>query len=334
MRQVEQVVDCKADNILEDIKNSAKPLILRGFASHWPLVKAGLEGAQQAAQYLLKFYNGRPVSGCLAPPEAKGRIYYNDALTGFNFNASHVPLAVVMEKLLQHVGDTQAPGMYVASTDAEQWFPDLIRENFADLQHENAIANVWIGNKTRIAAHYDFPQNIAVSAVGRRRFTLFPPEQISNLYVGPLEFAPGGQAISMVDMAQPDFAKHPRFKEALDAAFIAELEPGDALLLPSMWWHHVEALDDFNVLVTHWWRNSPAYMGKPDHALSAALLALRGLPEAQKQAWKAIFDHYIFSDSAASVDHIPEHVRAQLSVPLSEEKALQLRADLLNKLKQ
>jgi hypothetical protein len=34
-----------------------------------------------------------------------------------------------------------------------------------------------------------------------------------------------------------------------------------------MWWHHVEALDAFNVLVNYWWRQSPAYMDTPTNAL-------------------------------------------------------------------
>jgi len=60
---------------------------------------------------------------------------------------------------------------------------------------------------------------------GRRRFTLFPPEQIANLYVGPLDFAPTGAAMSMVNLRNPDFARHPRFKEALAATQVAELGP-------------------------------------------------------------------------------------------------------------
>ena len=37
------------------------------------------------------------------------------------------------------------------------------------------LASLWLGNRTRIAAHYDLPDNLAVVAAGRRRFTVFPP---------------------------------------------------------------------------------------------------------------------------------------------------------------
>ena len=39
--------------------------------------------------------------------------------------------------------------------------------------------------------------------------------------------------------------KYPRFAEVRDQAMVAELEPGDALYLPKLWWHQVEALSPF-----------------------------------------------------------------------------------------
>ena len=64
----------------------------------------------------------------------------------------------------------------------------------------------------------------------------------------------------------------------MEDAHVAELEPGDALYIPSMWWHYIEALDPFNVLLNYWWRPSPNYMDKPANALTPAILAVRDLP--------------------------------------------------------
>jgi hypothetical protein len=149
-----------------------------------------------------------------------------------------------------------------------------------------------------------------------------------------MEFAPGGQDISLVDFEQPDLVKYPKFEQAMAAAQVAELEAGDALFMPSMWWHHVEGLDAFNVLVTHWWRNSPAFMGRPNNALMLAMLSLRDLPKAQRQAWKAHFEYYIFDHEKQNLDHIPDQAKGVLSKPHDELAARKLRADLLNKLKQ
>ena len=57
----------------------------------------------------------------------------------------------------------------------------------------------------------------------------------------------------MVHVSAPDFDRFPRFAAALDAAEEAELSPGDAIFIPKHWFHHVEALDLFNVLVNYWW---------------------------------------------------------------------------------
>ncbi|MFX7984900.1 cupin-like domain-containing protein, partial [Acinetobacter baumannii] len=86
-------------------------------------------------------------------------------------------------------------------------------------------------------------------AAGRRRFTVFPPEQLPNLYLGPLDPTPAGQPVSLVDFHQPDFERFPRFRDALAAGEAAELAPGDAVYIPSMWFHHVEGLAPVNLLI-------------------------------------------------------------------------------------
>jgi hypothetical protein len=129
-------------------------------------------------------------------------------------------------------------------------FPGLRAENDLGLDPmfgaEPPIVSIWIGNRTTASAHYDMSNNIACLRGGHRRFTLFPPDQVANLYPGPLEPTPGGQVVSMVDFAIRISIAIPRFAEALAAGQVAELEPGDVLFYPALWWHHVEALDPFN----------------------------------------------------------------------------------------
>ena len=78
-----------------------------------------------------------------------------------------------------------------------------------------------------------------------------------------MEHTPSGQTISLVDFAQPDLQRFPKFAQALEHAVVAELGPGDALFIPSMWWHHVESLSDFNLLVNYWWIDSHQALGSP-----------------------------------------------------------------------
>jgi len=189
----------------------------------------------------------------------------------------------------------------------------------------------WIGNRTTALAHYDMSNNIACVAVGRRRFTLFPPEQIANLYPGPLEPTPGGQVVTMTDIDAPDFERFPNLRQALDAAQVAELEPGDALFYPAMWWHQVRALESFNVMVNYWWNTSPSFMDTPQTTLLHAMLSLRDRPEQEKRAWRSIFDYYVFGPGDRPAAHLPEAARGTLA-PLNESQARRLRAQILQRL--
>lgn len=292
---------------------------------------AGRESAQATAEYIKRFYGGDKLTVFTVPAAEHGRVGYHDDLSGFNFERGSANLDDVLDRILIGLDKTDAEAVYVGSTLLDRWFPGFRGENDLHMGDRNLLASIWLGNRTRVSAHFDVADNIACCVAGRRRFTLFPPEQLENLYVGPWDNTPAGQAISLVDFANPDFEKFPRFEKALDAAVTVTLEPGDALFLPSMWWHHVEGLDGFNVLVNYWWRNTPAFMGSPLNALKQAMLSLYGLPPEQRAAWRKIFEYYVFDQSADALDHIPEAARGMLQ-PDNDLIARQLRADLLNQL--
>jgi hypothetical protein len=256
----------------------------------------------------------------LGAPDAGGRFFYNHDLSGFNFQPVHAKLTGVLDEIEAKSQMNPAPTVYVGSTSIDTCLPGFRQFNDLQLGARDALASIWIGNRTRIAAHYDLPDNVAVVAAGHRRFTLFPPDQLKNLYVGPVDFTPAGQAISLVDFLHPDFEKFPKFAEALQHAHVAELGPGDALFIPSMWWHHIEALDAFNVLINYWWRQSPDYMDTPTNALMAAFLTMRDLPKEQRKAWQEIFRHYIFEADEETAAHIPPNARGVMG-PLTAEGA-------------
>ena len=320
----------------EELIREETPTILKGVAKDWPLARAGRESPEAAMAHLLSFYQGRPVVGYTCPPEIKGRYFYNEDVTGLNFERGRGQLGDYLDRIRAHLGDPDAPSYYIGSTDADLYFPGFRAANDLALndpmfERNPPIVSVWIGNRTTATAHYDMSNNIACCLVGQRRFTLFPPEQIANLYPGPLEPTPGGQVVSMVDFQNPDFERYPRFREALDAAQVAELEPGDALFYPALWWHHVEALSDFNTLVNYWWNTSPAYIDTPQNTLLHGLLSLRDRPEQEKRAWKALFDYYVFGPADQAGAHLPDHARGDLA-PMDETRARRLRAKLLQRL--
>jgi hypothetical protein len=315
---------------------SPQPAILRGWAADWPLVRCGREGVEAAIAYLLGFDRARPVVGYTGAAAIRGRYSYDAGLTGMNFTRERVLLADYLARMRAEPDDDTASSLYIGSTDLDAYLPGLAAANplplTADvLAAHPPLASIWIGNRTVASAHWDMSNNIAVCAVGRRRFTLFPPDQAGNLYPGPIEPTPGGQVISMVDVDTPDLDRHPGFAQALAAAEIAELEPGDVLVYPALWWHQVEALDRFNILVNYWWNEAPAFLDSPMTTLLHGLLSLRDRPMAEKQAWRVLFDHYVFGPADHAGAHLPPHARGPLA-PLDEAGARRLRAMLLQRL--
>lgn len=325
---------CRPDALpLDELLAAGRPVVLKGIARDWGLVQSGRESMQAAMAYLRGFYNGRPVQYSYGGPEVVGRPFYNDDFTDLNCEVRRGGLNQVLDEIAAHADDLHPPTYYMASLPIEGCLPGFRGANDLDFAAHGVQAppSIWIGNRVTASCHYDAPNNIACCSVGHRRFTVFPPEQIANLYPGPLEPTPGGQAVSVVDFAAPDFELYPRFREALACGQSALLEPGDAIFIPSMWWHHVQALDAFNVLVNYWWSSSPAYLPTPMHALYHALWTIRDRPEEEKQAWREIFEYYVFGPAERAGEHLPDAARNVLG-PIDETLARQIRAMLIGKL--
>ena len=329
--KIREIAGVNRENIPYEILTSTEPLVLKGLVADWPIVAAGKTSLKAATDYIRQFYSGATVTTFCAQKEAKGRLFYNQDFTGFDYDLVDANLHSVLDQIELQADQQEPLTFYVGSTVVDHFMPGFRPLNDINIGEFNPMVSIWMCNQSRVAAHCDLPDNIACSVVGRRRFTLFPPDQIDNLYMGPLDITPAGRPISVVDFHQPDFEKFPKFKTAIANAMVAELEPGDAIFIPSMWWHHVESLEAFNVLVNYWWKKTPAYMGTPANVLDHALMAIRNLPPEQKKIWQKQFEYYVFENTEESVAHIPTAARGTLG-EINEELARKLRAKLINAL--
>lgn len=318
----------------DELMAAGEPALLKGLVRAWPLART--TSPHQAAEYLKSFYQGRRAVAFVARPELAGRFGYTADATRLDFQSERGLLDEYLDRVLNHLDDVNAPSIYIGSTDVNLYLPGFRDANDLVLNHPMfhacpPMVGAWIGNRTTALAHHDMSHNIACVAVGRRRFTLFPPEQVENLYPGPLEPTPGGQVVTMTDINAPDFTRFPKLREALAAAQVAEMEPGDALFYPALWWHQVDALESFNVMINYWWNTSPAFMDTPQNAMLHALLSLRDRSEQEKRAWRAMFDYYVFGPADKAAAHLPEAARGNLA-PMDEDMARRLRAKLLERL--
>lgn len=311
-----------------------EPILFRGAVRHWPVVAAGRESQATAMAYLKGFDRDQPLLVYRGAPGIRGRFFYNEDLSGLNFSTEWISLGAFFDHIDANANLDNPASFYIGSLDMESHLPGLLAEHgcpLADLNSQALLHSIWLGNQTVAACHFDMSHNIACCAVGRRRFTLFPPDQVGNLYPGPLEPTPGGQPVSMVDLANPDMKRYPRFSQALASAQIAEMEPGDLLFYPALWWHQVEALDSFNALINFWWNSTPVFMDSPMNTLLHALLSLRDRADNEKLAWKAVFDYYVFGPSDLPQSHLPESARGDLA-QMSDSRARRLRSLLRQRL--
>ena len=324
--------DIDASLFENTIRPRARPAVLRNLVQSWPATRAGRESPDALSRYLKGFYGGLPAPLFEGPREINGRFFYNETLDGFNFQSKRAALTDVLDRLCAGLGDKSAPALYAGSVSLPIYFPGFSQQNtLSGLISGSVIESIWIGNRTCIAPHFDNTENIACVVGGKRRFTMFPPDQISNLYPGPLDRTPAGQPVSLVDVRHPDLARFPRYAEALQAAEVAELSPGDAVYIPALWWHNVEGLEDFNVLVNYWWREVPEYFDSPSMSLLHCLLTVKSLPPEQRRGWKAVFDYLIFQPDSTALEHLPPETRG-LFGELTEANADRIRALLLKSL--
>ncbi|QOL25527.1 cupin-like domain-containing protein [Thalassotalea sp. LPB0316] len=310
----------------QEIQPLAEPAILKGLVDDWPLVNHAKASENSAAQAVIKqlsslYIGGNVQFARLDKTSANGRYFYNPNFTGFNFSREIASFDAFISELLSHSTQSEQ-AVAIQSAPVADYFPKFEQDHSLDLFGAEVKPRFWLGNHSTVAPHYDDADNIACVVLGKRRFTLFPPEQISNLYVGPLNNTPAGAPVSMVDVANPDFAKFPKFKSALNQALVAELEPGDAIYIPTLWWHNVEALSNVNLLVNYWYGGSIAGTEKPVpmDTLLMSLLTLKNLPAQKRKAWQAFFNYYIFESPDDALDHIPAHIRGILADLSSSQK--------------
>jgi len=297
-----------------EIVPAARPAILRALAGDWPAVQAGRESAEAFAGYLRTQANDVAAEAWFGAPEIAGRFDFNAQIDGYNHDRKLATVDQLLDLLLRQRGSGEPWGIYAGALPLHRHLPGFAAANPMPLLDADRymLTSLWLGNRTQTAVHWDVPQNLACVLLGRRRFTLFPPDQLPNLYVGPIDFTLAGQPTSLVDLDAPDLDRFPKFAEAITASQIAELEPGDALYLPSLWWHGVRGQDEIGAMVNYWWRDGPARMVTPMHSLLHAAMTMHELPEPERAAWKVQFDHYIFRANGDPLPYLPEAARGIL----------------------
>lgn len=337
MQAMKEIAGITRERFEREVVPAYEPAVLRGVAGDWPLVAHGRAGLEPCLQYLMGFDSGQPVDAVLARPEPTRAFSYKPDLAGFNFMRDRRPYAALFEQLWRYSHFPEPPALAAQSALVSEALPGLERANVLPLLDAAIPPRIWIGNRATVPAHFDDSHNVACVAVGRRRFTLLPPHCAPLLYLGPPDYAPTPAPMSVVpDLHRADPAQFPLLADALQQAVVAELEPGDAIYIPPLWFHQVEALaPHLNILVNYWWRPLAA-PGRPDDlhlaALRLAMLALRHLPDGEREGWRALFGHYVFGARGEGLAHIAQGQR-HLFGDIDAAADAALREDIVGRLR-
>ena len=316
---------------LREVVEPCVPVVMRGLVGGWPAVHAATRSAEEFRDYLIRFDNGGQMEAFVGEPKIAGKYYYADDLKGFNFERRLMRFAEALNAILATRGRSGEPTMYVGSIPVNEYLPGFAAQNVLQVLPAHVAPRIWLGHASNVSAHFDAFDNVACVVAGARRFTLYPPEAIEGLYVGPLDNTMAGQPVSLAASAPVDDAKYPLFREIRDRALRAELRPGDGIYIPKLWWHQIESTASFNGLVNYWWDAFAAGPDPPYTSLLLSMIAIAERPPREREAWKAFFDHYVFRSNGHPLAHLPADHHGLLG-PLKENYA-KIRAMVMHRLR-
>jgi hypothetical protein len=305
VREADAALLGNGERFRSEIVEPCRPAVFRDACADWPAVARAAESPSALRTYLARFATQASAEAFVGAPGIGGRYTYSDRLDGYNFDRIKIDLLGGVDRILARSAEAGGPTLYLGSLETEIHLPGFADENRIAAIATGVGPRIWLGNASNVSCHNDLFENVACVVAGRRRFTLFPPEAIADLYVGPIDFTMAGRPISLAAGSDRGDARYPRFEKWREKALIVELAPGDALYLPKLWWHQVEATEEFNVLVNYWFDAFRTGADAPDTAMMLAMIAIAERPEAERAAWRAYFDHYVFRGEGHPLAHLP-----------------------------
>jgi hypothetical protein len=324
--------DFTRERFVHEIVQQCRPVVLRGVINDWPAVRAAQDSPRALMSYLCAFDAGARIEVFFGEPAIAGKYYYGEGLKGFNFERRMMGFREALQAIVAAVEAPGGKSVYAGSAPCRECLPGFAPDNAMPLLAPETLPRIWLGTAANVSSHYDTFDNLACVIAGRRRFTLYAPELIGRLYIGPIDRTMAGPPVSLAASSPQDDARFPLFREIRDQAWVCELAAGDALYLPKLWWHQVESLAAFNGLVNFWWDGLAAGPDSPYTSLLLAMITIAERPPAERQAWKAFFDHYVFRTHGHPLAHLPAEERGLLG-PLKPDNYANIRARVMQLLR-
>ncbi|MBT9186671.1 cupin-like domain-containing protein [Zobellia russellii] len=221
---VERVENISKADFIENYYKPQKPVLITGLTKDWPAyTKWKLDYIQErAGDQIVPLYNNEPAKdkeSVYAPKKEMKLSEYIEIL-----KTEPTDLRIFFYNILKEMPELLKDFEY----------PDIGLKFFKKLP-----ALFFGGGKSKVFMHYDIdlPDSMHFHFDGDKVVNLFSPEQTKYLYKVPFSI----HNIEDIDMDHPDFEKYPALQYA--QCIRAEMKHGDALYMPSGYWHSIRYLN-------------------------------------------------------------------------------------------
>ncbi|XP_074603526.1 HSPB1-associated protein 1-like isoform X2 [Brevipalpus obovatus] len=270
------MMSATGDQIQFSPERDCKPLKVIGAASHWSCCQWDLQtwvDKLNGTLFTFRLHPNNPADDSVAWENESAAKYelslhqFIEWRSGNIPSTSDNPLKNVPQNEFwayssyNHLAKIKSPPSELSS--CLKW-SDL---GFGNKLGDASNSTLWIGTKkASTPCHFDtYAYNLVVQIRGKKKWTLFPPQDTPNLYPTRIPYEESS-VFSEVNFEGINPVKFPLVSRT--TPYIVILEPGDVLYVPSHWWHWVQCVDDDDSTISSTSGRELAQRSKLSHAKS------------------------------------------------------------------
>ncbi|QED38284.1 cupin-like domain-containing protein [Antarcticibacterium arcticum] len=221
LQDIPRVKGISKESFLKDYFRPQLPVVFEDLSADWPATqKWNFEYfREKAGDIVVPLYDGKPAKGHQKSHGPAMKIKMRDYID--ILKKGPTDLRMFFFNLLQNVPELVEDFRY----------PDLGVKFFKKLPV------LFVGGEGgKVVMHYDMDlaNNFHFNFAGEKRVILYPPEETKYLYKVPYSIV----SMEIIDMDKPDFDKYPAL--AMAKGYEVTLKHGEALYIPSQWWHFIK----------------------------------------------------------------------------------------------
>lgn len=221
---VDRVENISKADFVKNYYRPQKPVLITGLTKKWPAyTKWKLDYIQErAGDQIVPLYDNEPAKDkeSVYAPKREMKLYDYIEILKTKPTDLRIFFYEILKKMPELLNDFE--------------YPDIGLKFFKRLP-----ALFFGGGKSKVFMHYDIdlPDSMHFHFDGDKVVNLFSPEQTKFLYRIPFSI----HNLEDIDMDNPDFKKYPALQYA--QGIRAEMQHGDALYMPSGYWHSIRYLN-------------------------------------------------------------------------------------------